>query len=226
MTPKELEELIADCPFLYHMAMHDSWESIKRHGLIPTDALLRLFELDADTVADLTQRRRPESFPINHPEHGQATVRDQIPLRHSDLERCLEGGLTPLDWYHRLNERVFFWLTEERLNKLLCAGAYRTSGHLVLKVRTAPIIEKYRDRIELSPMNSGCTRPMAHPRGPETFLPIDQYPYGVWRKKRRRGERVVELTVIGGVPDVVEYVVGASIRSCGGETKVIYEASK
>ena len=91
---------------------------------------------------------------------------------------------------------------------------------------TQSVIENYRDRIELSPMNSGCTKPMPHPRGPDTFLPIDDYPYDFWRKirKRKAGERVVELTVIGGVPDIAKYVVQASIQSCGGETKIIFEA--
>jgi hypothetical protein len=142
------------------------------------------------------------------------------------LEKCLTGGLTPTDWYKRLNERVFFWLTEERLKRLLCAGAYRKMEHLILKVSTKPIIEKYFNCIELSPMNSGCTKPMPHPRGPDTFLSIDEYDYEFWKKTRRRprGERVVELTVIGGVPDITKYVVEASIRSCDGAKQTVFEA--
>jgi hypothetical protein len=226
VTAGELDELIADCPYLYHMAMKDSWASIQMHGLLPTDDLLDLFEVEAAERTSLTTKRRPESVAINHPQLGQAIVRDQIPLHDSDLLKCLSGGLTPEDWHALLNERVFFWLTEERLNRLMCAGAYRKFEHLILKVATQPIIENYWHSIELSPMNSGCTKPMPHPRGPDTFLPIDDYPYDFWTKvrRRKRGERVVELTVIGGVPDITNYVVQASIQSCSGDTSIIYEA--
>jgi hypothetical protein len=226
VTPGELDELVGHCPYLYHMAMKDSWASIQKNGLLPTNDLLDLFDVDEVQRQSLTSKRRPHSVEINHPTHGMAIVRDQIPLYDADLQKCLTGGLTPEDWHERLNERVFFWLTEERLKRLMCAGAYRKLEHLILKVPTQAIIENYRDSIELSPMNSGCTKPMPHPRGPDTFLSIDNYPYDFWKKVRRRkaGERVVELTVIGGIPDISKYVVQASIRSCNGLTTVIYEA--
>lgn len=221
MNAEELEELIADCPYLYHMAMKDSWPLIKRYGLLPTDGLLDLFDVQGEVRAQLTNHRRPASVTISHPEHGDATVRDQIPMHENDLLRCLQGGLTPKSWYKLLNERVFFWLTEERLSRLLCAGAYRSMDHLILTVSTSAIVECYRDTIELAPMNTGCTKPMAHPRGADTFLSIADYPYATWKKKRRRGERVVELTVLGGVPDIADYVEEVSIRSCGGAKTII-----
>jgi hypothetical protein len=40
VTEEELEELIADCPTLYHMAQRGSWESVKVRGLLSTSALL------------------------------------------------------------------------------------------------------------------------------------------------------------------------------------------
>jgi hypothetical protein len=39
-----------------------------------------------------------------------------------------------------------------------------------------------------------------------TFLPIPDYPYSAWCGKRKRGERVVELAVEGGVPDIARFV--------------------
>lgn len=198
MTQSEVDELIGNCPFLYHMAMRHSWPLIREYGLLPTYQLLDLFEVSADARHQLTTQRRPVAVPIRHAALGEAMVRDQIPLLDGDLERCLRDGLTPLDWHRLLNERVFFWLTEQRLQRLLCAGAYRAQEHIVLKVHTAPLIHDHKEHIELSPMNSGCTRPYAHPRGRTTFLPIVDYPYSDWRKKRPKLEAVVELTVIGG----------------------------
>jgi hypothetical protein len=223
VTPDELTRLLEDCPYLYHMAMLNSWPLIREHGLLPTDRLLDLFEIDPTHRHELTTRRRPASVPIEHRVHGMAFVRDQIPMYDSHLERCLLDGLTPVDWHARLNERVFFWLTERRLEGMLCAGAYRDQEHIVLKLRTAQLIGDYRDRIELSPINSGCTRPYPHPRGRDTFLPIEAYPYSEWRRKRSRSEVVVELTIIGGVTNVVNYVDSVVARSCNGSSlRVIY----
>lgn len=217
MTNEELDALIQDCPRLYHMAMRQSWASIQRHGLLPTRILLDLWAVEDAQREELTTRRRPRSVTVSHPAHGDAVIRDQIPMYDHHLEKCLRDGLTPRDWHERLNERVFFWLTEDRLERLLCAGAYKKEEHIVLTVNTASLIAKHRDRIELCPMNSGCTRPVAHPRGKETFLPIAKYPYAQWRATRRAQEAVIELTVIGGVPDIRDHVEAVDVRQCGAD---------
>ncbi len=205
------------------MAMHDSWGLIQRYGLLPTNELLSLFQIAEDRRAELTSKRRPTSVDIEHPELGVARIRDQLPLLDDQLARCLDGGLTPLDWHNRLNERVFFWVTRERLQRLMCAGAYRRQSHLVLEVPTRPIFENYEPSIELSPMNSGCTRPFPHPRGPDTFLPIESYPYAERSAKTRGKEPVVEVTVLGGIPDIAEYVTRATISSCRAAAEVVFE---
>lgn len=223
MTSEELKTLVADCPRLYHMAMRQSWPSIKAHGLLPTKSLLELFEVDHVRRQELTTKRRPASVKITHPVHGDAVIRDQIPMHDRHLESCLQGGLTVREWHDRLNERVFFWLTEQRLEKLLCAKSYRDQEHVVLTLETAPLIADHFDRIELCPMNSGCTMPFPHPRGAGTFLPIPSYPYAEWRSRRRALEAVVELTVIGGVPNVADYVLEVSARKCGEILGQIYQ---
>jgi len=150
-------------------------------------------------------------------------IRDQIPMHDRHLKSCVRGGLTVREWHDRLNERVFFWLTEERLEKLLCARSYRNQEHVVLTVDTAPLVADHRDRIELCPMNSGCTMPFAHARGADTFLPISSYPYADWRRKRRAREAVVELTVLGGVPNIANYVLEVSTRRCGEVLGQLYQ---
>ena len=47
---------------------------------------------------------------------------------------------------------------------------------------------------------------MPTPRGHDTFSRIADYPYGRYKKKRRRGERVVELCVDCGIPDVTPFI--------------------
>jgi hypothetical protein len=101
---------------------------------------------------------------------------------------------------------VFFWLTRDRLVRLLNAGTYRGHEHDVLELNTRALVNAYADKIWLCPMNSGCTKPIPHPRGQATFQRIATYPYVDWKTKRKRGERVVELAVDYSVPDVAKFV--------------------
>ncbi|WP_279479148.1 DUF7002 family protein [Aureimonas sp. SK2] len=204
MSEDELAELIRDCPVLYHMAAEGSWPSIRRNGLWGTSALLDLFEVTGETRRAI-EARRPASVDIRHPRLGRAVIRDQKPLSDRSLAACLEDGLTPSDWYALLNARAFFSLTPSRLLKMLNAGSYRREAHDVIEADTASLVAAHRDRITLCPINSGFAQRRAAPRGRATFLPIDDYPYAEWRAKRPRGERVVELAVSPGVPDIARH---------------------
>lgn len=206
MNPTELEMMIRHHPRLFHMAERGSWPSIKKHGLLSTTALLDLYSYVGHQRSAIETVRRPEFVRIEHPDFGVAVIRDQKPMTDAGLKRALQDELTPSEWYRILNKRVFFWLTEERLYRLLNASPYQHQNHDVLIVLTRPLIENYRDRITLCPMNSGATRPFAHPRGLTTFLPIDNYPYSIWRAKRGGKDSVVELAIEDGVPDIARYV--------------------
>jgi hypothetical protein len=206
VTNEELEIIIHNHPSLFHMAEHQSWPSIRRHGLLSTTALLDLYGYAGAEREAIEARRRPDSITILHPAHGTAVIRDQKPMTDGSLRRALRDGLTPEEWYRLLNTRVFFWLTEDRLHRLLKAGTYAGQSHDVLIVETRPLVEKYRPQITLSPMNSGNTRPYPHRRGRDTFLSIADYPYRAERRKRPR-EPIVELAVENGVPDIAEYVI-------------------
>lgn len=210
MNKEDLEEFFENCPRLFHMAMDGSWPSIAKIGLRNTSSLLDTFEVPASQQEELLTKRRPSSVAIEHAKLGAAVVRDQIPLLDKDLEDCLLDGLTPLDWHQRLNERVFFWTNRRRLETLLNARAYRDQAHHVLEVDTRKLVDAYYDAIELTPMNSGCTRPWKHPRGTNTFRSIDDYPYQERRRGRSRDDIVVELTVIGGVPDIKDFTLGVT----------------
>ena len=122
------------------------------------------------------------------------------------LLRCLQDELSPESWYQLLNAKVFFWLSRERLSRLLNAGTYRSQEHDVLEIDASSLVAAYKDRIWFCPLNSGCTKPFPHARGLETFQRIVNYPYSRWKAKRRRGERVVELAVDYAVPDIAKFV--------------------
>ncbi len=215
--------LIDHYPRLYHMAERDSWPSIERHGLLSTRALLDLFEIKEPRRSRILSQRRPASETMDHPLHGRAVVRDQIPLRVEPLCRCLTD-MTLEQWLLALNSRVFFWLDEPHLETLLGANAYREEAHDVLHVDTAALVARHTGEITLSPINSGSTIYNPRPRGSQTFLPINGYPFAERRRKRGR-DAIIELAVDDGVRDITEVVVRVERRRAGAVIEaVLWEA--
>ena len=122
------------------------------------------------------------------------------------LIKALPSNIAPSDWYQFLNSKVFFWLTKDRLFRLTSAKAYKNKEHDVLEVCTKSLIAAQKNKIWLSPINSGCTKPFPHKRDYNTFSRINSYPYQCWRLKRKAGERVVELAVDYEVKDILKHV--------------------
>jgi hypothetical protein len=89
----------------------------------------------------------------------------------------------------------------------------------VLTVRTASLVAAHRDRILLSPINSGSTLFDSRRRGHDTFLPIKDYPFDIWKKTRSSSKKVVaEVVVSGGVPDIGDHVLAVH-RVLNGEAE-------
>ncbi|MER2250364.1 hypothetical protein ABS772_10620 [Methylorubrum podarium] len=224
MTEAELAELLRDCPTLFHMAEAGAWPTIRGHGLLSTRAALDRFAVP-DAIRAAAERRRPEGIVLERADLGRIVLRDQKPLSDRALARCLRDRLTPADWHRRLNERVFFWLSRKRVLTLLAGRAYRDHAHEILEIDAAALVAAHRDRIELSAINSGATGRFPAPRGADTFRPIDAYPYAEWRKKRPRGERVVELTVLGAVPELERFVRRVVVMRGADEVEILAEAA-
>jgi hypothetical protein len=203
-----VDELVRNYPRLYHMATGGSWSAIREHGLLPTSSIVQTSGLPVERRMELLTQARTVAATFTHPVLGSVTVRDQTPLRGHILASVLTD-VTSSQWIGLLNSRVFFWLHPDRLRGLLCARRSRHQLHDVIMVDTRRFVEAYQDRIELSSINSGSTLyPNAPRRGSQTFLPIAQYPFAERRRSRPLSTAVVELTVVGGVPDLATYVVG------------------
>lgn len=211
MTPEELDELVGDCPELFHMAERGGWKGISENGLLSTTSLLDLYKIGGADRHAIESVRRDHCVPISGNGLPPAIIRDQLPMDDQGLLRCLPEEITPSDWYRFLNKKVFFWFTKDRLHRLTNAKAYRDMEHEVLVLDTKRLIKDYAEKIWLCPINSGCTKPMPHPRDFKTFSRINDYPYAHWRAKRKRGERAVELCIDEGVPNILDYVKNAFV---------------
>ena len=209
MAVKE-SDLLTHFPRLWHMAEDGSFDSIREHGLLSTTALLDLYKMEGEERRLLESARRPQSVRISKPGLPDAMVRDQKPMTEDALQKCLPAGFPPSQWFELLNDRTFFWLNRERLRGLLGAKAYRKHPQTVLTIDTASLLEAHRNRVELSPLNSGATLYIPQPRDRDTFRTIADYPFDDWMKKRRKPEMsVVELVVKGGVPDISDHLIAA-----------------
>ncbi len=214
-------DLFSLYPRLWHMAEDGSFDSILTHGLLSTSALLDLHAVQGEERWALERMRRPKSVRLRGKGLPSAIVRDNKPMTASALEKCLTHGVKPEDWFAILNDRSFFWLSKTRLNKLLNARAYRDRPQTVLTVDTTSLVEAHRENVELSPLNSGATIYKPQPRGPDTFKPIVDYPFEQRRKEKGREFWVVELVVVGGVPDIKDHLIAAH-RVYEGEKKELW----
>ena len=215
------ELLTATFPNISHMAELDSWSGIQRHGLLSASALLDLFETPAEERRAVELERRRDKVRLCHAVHGEAVIRDNKPMDDSGLLRALRD-MSPTEWYRTLNNKAFFWLTEARLRTLLRARAYRDRKHCVLTIKTREFVRDYHDRIWLSPINSGATKPMPAPRGSDTFRRISDYRFeDRLRVTRSRKKSVAELAVDHSVPNIVDYLEEVTIRDSSGVIAVL-----
>jgi hypothetical protein len=179
--------------------------------------LVDLYNPEPDQRDEILAKVRRASITLADPSLGRAVVRDQRPMKF--LHACLLPGTSPQQFLDALNGRVFFWLTRERLTKLLGATLYRQKQHTVLHVDTRELMSRYGDAVQLAPYNTGSMHvPTAPHRGSDVFVDIDRYPYDAWRAKRgRQGDAAVELTVPYAIPDIAEMTVRVE-RWEGGES--------
>jgi hypothetical protein len=217
------EDLTLHHPCLYHMAERGTWQSISEHGLLSTTALLDMYGIDGEERRLIEGCRRPESVTIRRNGYDTVVVRDQKPMSEGALRKCLKG-MTPFEWYRLLNGKVFFWLTSERVTRLLSARAYREREHTVLTIDTAKLLERHIRDVTLSPINSGSTVYNPQPRDAATFQAPASYPFDAWRNKRGAATKAIaELAVHYAVPTISEMVIRVERRRESRVLETIYE---
>src|SRR5437660_811386 len=199
----QAEELSQNYPALYHMAESGSWPKIRRYGLLSTSALLDMFEIKGEDRIPIESQQRKDSVILKHPIYGSVTIRDQKVLHENTLKRLLVD-MSPRQYYEKLNGMTFFWVQQERLQRLLGARAYRNKSHSVLIADTSALVRARHPEISLTHINSGATSRGSGKRGTGTFVRIDDYPFA--KMKRQRGlDAVVELSVDYAVKDIEKF---------------------
>jgi hypothetical protein len=203
MTP---EELAARHPVLFHLAEEAGLPSIERHGLVPSEELVRLFEIEDPRAARLLSERRPNRVELRHPLHGLAVLNDNRPISDKMLMNCLDDGLRPAEWMRMLNARVFFWPDRRKLAGLADASLNQGRRKIVIEVDTLSLARAYGDKIELSPFNTGSATRKAARRGLSTYTPLHSLSYRDWQAKRGGRDTLAEVAVVGPIPDLAVHL--------------------
>lgn len=194
-----IRDMIIKYPRIYHMAHDESWQSIKKHGLLSTSSLLDKWEYTGKERELIESRHRPETIRIFHKIYGEAVIRDQKAIDPQKLRSCLIDMLEE-DWYRLLNSKVFFWPDWQGLKWFLGATHYINKPHVVITIDTSRLLKQYGDEITLSQINTGSTFPRKNqdrpePRGGDTFKRISAYQMSWFR----------ELAIDNGVQDIVSF---------------------
>jgi hypothetical protein len=219
----DAEELVRSYPLLFHMTDARAWPTITQVGLRSVTSLLDLLEIDGDLRRRLESERRPHSTILRHADYGDVVIRDQKPLNLSKLAASLTD-MTVTAWLRLLNRKVFFWVSEHRVDELLAAQHYRDREHVVLVVDTAALVTAHEPAITLSAINTGATLYNPPPRGSDTLLPVVDYPFEHWRRVRRTPRKAVaELAVDYAVEDIVDLVARVERRKHGDVPELIWK---
>jgi hypothetical protein len=193
---------------IYHLAEANNWPSIKKLGLLTAQQLLEKSGLPQNIShqIELQQRQLHTILP------GGFEIRDQSPMPADALERCLVG-LKPPDWYRLVNARVFFWTDHDRLERQ--RAACRGRPQVILTIDAERLVQAYLPRVAVTPINTGNARRKAALRSEATFVPYLEWLKTRWdheakslgTKPRPRSHRIVEVTVFGGVPDIMRHII-------------------
>ena len=220
----EINDLIDNYPYLYHMAEPNSWPNIKKHGLWSTTALLDMCDIQGMQRNTIESNIRPQSVVINDEKYGHIVIRDQKPLSERKLLGLLDN-IDPRQFYVLLNQRTFFWVNEDRLVALLKSRTYRSKAHDVLIVDTKKLVKKYEAKITLCKINSGATIYNNGRRGTNTFKRIKEYPFNEYKRTRGK-DAIVELAVDYGIPDIKDYVVQVDVRKNDKKIENLWKNNK
>ncbi|MCW5622262.1 MAG: hypothetical protein KIS79_14240 [Burkholderiales bacterium] len=192
---------------VFHLADAENWRSIQRHGLHSTVALIRLAGL-VEHEARAFRDYRAERMRLP----SGAVIRDQRPMPPSSLQKCLQEGLTPRDWYDLVNAKVFFWIDQDRLGRHVAACAGRSQ--MLITIDSRRLLERYGDVAFVTPFNVGNARRRPAPRSERSFVPWKVWMVTRWeseaitaRASRLPSHPPAELAIEGSIPDLVEFVI-------------------
>jgi hypothetical protein len=194
--------------YVYHLVEEANWKSVQTHGLLCANQLIDLAGYKTTETLNLQQQHRSSHTILKN----GVNIRDQKPMPPVALKNCLVN-MSPEEWYHFINDHIFFWLDLERLNRQRAACLPREQK--ILTIDTASFVAAYQNNMYLTPINTGYALRKAALRGKATFVDYKDWLETGWQKEaeglgttlRKYNHAPAELTVRTDIPDVFQFVV-------------------
>ena len=192
------EYLATSRPALFHTTDVSARAGIERYGLLSASELAALCGVQGDNAVELRERRRSQAITLPSSDGYEFVLRDQKPMSDKTLRKCLDDSLEPSDWYRAVNSRVFFFVHPNKVTQLQSAKATAGSKKLLLKIDTKSFLSKYYEVCEVTTFNVGFALRKPVRRSLRSFIPLRRYSGSI--------SRIVELTVPGSVPDIMDFI--------------------
>jgi hypothetical protein len=186
---------------VFHVVDAANWASIQQNGLLSTDALLRRGKFPIEIESQVRGYRRSG---IELPDGTY--IRDQSPMPPTALSKCLDADLQPSDWYTLINEHVFFWIDQNRVERH--CQALRRRRQIIMIFNAASLVAAYKSVAYVTPFNIGSATRKPAQRGLRTLVPVAQWCESGWAREalpniqpRRTRHKPSELIIRQGVLD-------------------------
>lgn len=162
-------------PFLYHLTAKSNLQHIKATGkLFPASVIV------AKSYSPHNLRERRVSHEAVATEHGRIVLRDQQPLHKGNID--FQDGYSFEDFVEHLNRRVFFWPGGDQGPNDYGDRHfkhYEGESPAILRIAVNSLLRSNPPAVPLfCRYNSGsprCSQGKKSPRGPNTFLPADEF---------------------------------------------------
>lgn len=183
----------------YHLVDIRNWKSIQSHGLLSTQILV---ERSTNVDRSMLQKHRTQGMYLDF----GTFIRDQGPAPGS------EAGSA--DCLQVVNSMVYFWLDLGRLNRdrLVC----RSHKQVVLAIDAGRLLDEYSRFASVTAIATGEAMRSTLRRNQSVFVPYEKWVQSGWHGEQApdvsSGPRDVwptELTITGGVPDIMRFVIGS-----------------
>jgi hypothetical protein len=180
-------------PLTFHVSLCPVPDLLLSNGLFSAAGLLELTASSEEQCKILLESQRQTTLRVLTG-FGPAIINDQLPLPDKALAGCLTGML-PREWCKELNERFFFFLTQERALQFARVQMSKLPQKILVTLSTERLIRGREDAFELCHFNSGNALRKAAPRGRNSFIPIASYPLAERITKFGRARAVAEMSI-------------------------------
>ncbi len=189
----KLDVFLEHYPRVFHVSLCLQASTIRSAGLFSAAGLLKRCSLSSEECERILHSQR-KATKILQTDFGATVLNDQLPLPAKALLRCL-NGMSPEEWYAEVNERIFFFLNEDKARSFAKVRADKLPTRTLLCLNTEKLIRGLENDFELCAFNSGNAMRKPVRRDRDSFQTISTYPLAERARKYGLNRAASELSI-------------------------------